>query len=172
MSVSTVLIPVWWTWDVLCWGDRLTAGFADVLRQYRTAKILSYRDFRLQFEARPSVLHSRGGRWIDLVDLWHYEALELNLPLLKHKTTRSNYAVTTLVLIGTSLASGIRNFPWKNIYCYQAHYGKTSGSKSILHQSNIVSLFLLAHVPAKKKEHANSGFPPFETPCCAFACPA
>ena len=24
---------VWWTWDVLCWGDRLTAGFADVLRQ-------------------------------------------------------------------------------------------------------------------------------------------
>ena len=26
------LIPVWWTWDVLCWGDRLTAGFADMLR--------------------------------------------------------------------------------------------------------------------------------------------
>ena len=22
-----------WTWGVLCWGDRLTAGFADVLRQ-------------------------------------------------------------------------------------------------------------------------------------------
>ena len=32
LSVSTVLIPVWWTWGVLCWGDRLTAGFADVLR--------------------------------------------------------------------------------------------------------------------------------------------
>ena len=27
------LISVWWTWDVLCWGDRLTSGFADVLRQ-------------------------------------------------------------------------------------------------------------------------------------------
>ena len=33
MSVSTVLIFVWWTWDVLFWGDRLTAGFADVLRR-------------------------------------------------------------------------------------------------------------------------------------------
>ena len=32
LSVSTVLIPVWWTWDVLCWGDRLTTGFADVLQ--------------------------------------------------------------------------------------------------------------------------------------------
>ena len=32
LSISTVLIPVWWIWDVLCWGDRLTAGFADVLR--------------------------------------------------------------------------------------------------------------------------------------------
>ena len=29
---SQSLIPVRWTWDVLCWGDRLTAGFADVLR--------------------------------------------------------------------------------------------------------------------------------------------
>ena len=26
------LIPVRLTWDVLCWGDRLTAGIADVLR--------------------------------------------------------------------------------------------------------------------------------------------
>ena len=29
----TVLLPSRWTWDVLCWGDRLSAGFADVLRQ-------------------------------------------------------------------------------------------------------------------------------------------
>ena len=27
-----VLVVVWWTWNVLCWGDRLSAGFADVLR--------------------------------------------------------------------------------------------------------------------------------------------
>ena len=26
------LTSVWWTWGVLCWGDRLTPGFADVLR--------------------------------------------------------------------------------------------------------------------------------------------
>ena len=32
LSVSTVLIPVCWTWGVLYWGDRLTAGFTDVLR--------------------------------------------------------------------------------------------------------------------------------------------
>ena len=34
MSVSTALIPAWWTWGFLCWGNRLTAGFADVLRQW------------------------------------------------------------------------------------------------------------------------------------------
>ena len=33
MNVFTVLILVWWAWGVLYWGDRLTAGFADVLRQ-------------------------------------------------------------------------------------------------------------------------------------------
>ena len=33
LNVFTVLISVRWTWGVLCWGDRLTAGFADVLRQ-------------------------------------------------------------------------------------------------------------------------------------------
>ena len=32
LGVSTVLIPVWWSWGILCWGDRLTAGFADMLR--------------------------------------------------------------------------------------------------------------------------------------------
>ena len=32
-SVSKVLVFYWWTWNVLCWGDRLSAGFADVLRQ-------------------------------------------------------------------------------------------------------------------------------------------
>ena len=32
LIVSTALMPVWWTWGVLCWGDRLTASFADVLR--------------------------------------------------------------------------------------------------------------------------------------------
>ena len=40
-SVSTVLIPVWWTCGVLCWGDRLTTGFADVLRQSGSALTLS-----------------------------------------------------------------------------------------------------------------------------------
>ena len=30
---GTVLFPFRWTWDVLCWGDRLSAGFADMLRQ-------------------------------------------------------------------------------------------------------------------------------------------
>ena len=32
MSLPFV-IPARWIWDVLYWGDRLTAGFADVLRQ-------------------------------------------------------------------------------------------------------------------------------------------
>ena len=32
LNVFTGLISVRWTWGVLCWGDRLTAGFADVLR--------------------------------------------------------------------------------------------------------------------------------------------
>ena len=33
----TVLLPSRWTWDVLCWGDRLSAGFADVLRHFSTS---------------------------------------------------------------------------------------------------------------------------------------
>ena len=33
LNVFKVLILAWWTWDVLCWGDFLSTGFADVLRQ-------------------------------------------------------------------------------------------------------------------------------------------
>ena len=34
LIVFTVLFSVWWAWGVFCWEDPLTAGFADVLRQY------------------------------------------------------------------------------------------------------------------------------------------
>ena len=40
LSISTVLLPSRWTWDVLCWGDRPSAGFADVLRHLYSKKIL------------------------------------------------------------------------------------------------------------------------------------
>ena len=36
----TVLLPSRWTWDVLCWGDRLSAGFSNVLRQLLMSMIL------------------------------------------------------------------------------------------------------------------------------------
>ena len=34
LDVSKILILVRGTWDVLCWGDCLTAGLADMLRQW------------------------------------------------------------------------------------------------------------------------------------------
>ena len=60
LSVFKVLVLGWWTWDVLCWGDRLSAGIADVLQH---SPFFWKGHFLAQFPFQLSGRRRRGRSW-------------------------------------------------------------------------------------------------------------